>query len=404
MALFRYTYRYEAKHTGLGKYRIVSGTDETVVRAKAEALEATWDAEYKRRLEKDRLIAEREAKKNQLIDEREAAREKSQQQKEKAKEELENNRQAAEDLTDEATEALEQVTDILHNGLSEDHEVDWENLKRRDSYPKPKPAQTKIYLKLPRESQPEDSRYNPPPENPILLPENPIYSEFPPEPQPDSPKYKPVVKFSFLDKMLKRVEIKTQAAKNKLYLQDYAAWEKTVKSIDAENQRRAEVARQNIIENQRRVEAARQNDIENHRRAKELFLQEHEAWVKACQQVQLKNEMLDSERCMAIKTWNTAQKNILQNKIRRMPRLTTAKLNMRRWCRMRFQIIASWSCQHPNIQTAFPKNLNLNTFQGRKFSWLIIRCQPQNICLASRKSNMSKPRMTWWKCYCQKPN
>jgi hypothetical protein len=171
MTLFRYTYRYEAKHTGLGKYRIVSGTDETVVRAKAEALEATWDAEYNRKLEKSRLIAEREA-----------ARERSQQQKEKVKEELESNLQAAEDLTDEATEALEQVAEILHNGLSEDHEVDWENLKRRDSYPKLKPAQQPArleYLKCPREPEPDDSRYNPPPEGPILLPENPVFLEYP---------------------------------------------------------------------------------------------------------------------------------------------------------------------------------------------------------------------------------
>lgn len=279
--MFRYTYRYEAKHTGLGKYRIVSGTDETVVRAKAEALEATWCAEYERRREKNRLIAEREAKKNRLIEEREAARERSEQQKEKAKEEQENNLQAAEDLTDEATEALEQITDILHNGLDEDHEVDWEKLKGPKLCPKPKPAQPE-YLKFPREPQPDDPRYNPPPKNPIFL-------DYPPAPQPDSPKYKPVL--TFWDKKLNREEKIIQAAYN-LYLQHHAAWAKSVKPIE--------------IENQRRAEAARLNDIENHRRAKELFLQEHEAWGKACQQVQLKNEALYAESLAATEAWNTA--------------------------------------------------------------------------------------------------
>src|ERR1017187_2359709 len=308
MALFRYT--YEAKHTELGKYRIVSGTDDAVVRAKGAALLATWEAEYKRKLEKDRLIAEREAKKDRLIEERDAALEKSQQQKEKAKEELENNLQAAEDRTDEATEALEQVTDTLHNGLSADHEVDWGNLKRRDSSPEQKPAHLLEYLKFPREPQPDDRRYNNPPpeklillpEKPILLPEDPIPLECPPEPQPDSPKYQPVVTLSFLDKMLNRAEMKTQAAKHELYLQDYAAWSE----IEAVRQRRAEAARQNIIKNQHRVEAARQNDIAKQRRAKDLFLQEHEAWAKDCQQIQLKNETLYSESVVAIEAWNTA--------------------------------------------------------------------------------------------------
>ena len=336
MALFRYT--YEAKHTELGKYRIVSGTDDAVVRAKGAALLATWEAEYKRKLEKDRLIAEREAKKDRLIEERDAALEKSQQQKEKAKEELENNLQAAEDRTDEATEALEQVTDTLHNGLSADHEVDWGNLKRRDSYPEPKPAHLLEYLKFPREPQPDDRRYNNPPpeklillpEKPILLPEDPIPLECPPEPQPDSPKYQPVVTLSFLDKMLNRAEMKTQAAKHELYLQDYAAWSEieAVRQRRAEaarqniienqrraeaarqntikNQRRAEAARQNTIKNQHRVEAARQNDIAKQRRAKDLFLQEHEAWAKDCQQIQLKNETLYSESVVAIEAWNTA--------------------------------------------------------------------------------------------------
>jgi len=302
---YRYTYAQEVRHPELGKYRIVSGTDEAVVKAKINALWASWNAEYKRKLEKDRVIAEREAKKNRLIEERESSREKSEQQKEKAKEEQENNRQAAEDLTDEATEALEQVTDILHNGLSEDHEVDWERLKGPEIYPKPKPAQLE-YLKFPREPQPDDARYNPPLENPILLPEDFTFFEYPPEPQPDSPKYQPVVTFSFLDKMLNRAEIKTQAAKNKPYFQDHAAWVESVKSIEQKNQRLAAVAEQNIIENKRRLKVSVQNDLENLRRAKELYVQEYEAWSKSVERIRIKNVTLYSESVAAIEVWNTS--------------------------------------------------------------------------------------------------
>jgi hypothetical protein len=59
---YRYTYAQEVRHPELGKYRIVSGTDEAVVKAKINALWASWDAEYKRKLEKNRIVAEREAR------------------------------------------------------------------------------------------------------------------------------------------------------------------------------------------------------------------------------------------------------------------------------------------------------------------------------------------------------
>ena len=300
--MFRHTYTFEVKHDELGKYRILSGTNETVVKAKAIALLASWRAEYERKCEKNRIIAEREAKKNRLIEKRETALDRSQQQKEKAKEELENNRQAAEDLSDEATEALEQVTDILHNGLSEDHEVDWETLKNRGSYPKPKPPQPES-LRLPREPQPDDPKYIPLPENPIFLPENPVFLEYPIEPKPDDPKYKP--QLSYLEKLFKISKDEIEAKYHGYYLRDHESWLRRIaKPIEAENQRRAEIAAQNIEENQRRAEAARQNDIENKRRAQELFLQEHESWAKACEQAKFKNELLNSEWSMAINVWN----------------------------------------------------------------------------------------------------
>jgi len=172
MALFRYT--YEVKHTELGKYRVVSGTDDAIVRAKAEALLETWRAEYERKLAKDRFNVEREA-----------TRRKMRQQKEKTKEQLEDSLQEANDLTDEAKTALAQITNILHTALSSRYAVNWDKLKRKDSFSKPKPAEPS-YLKFRREPQPDGARYTPPPETPI-------FSEYPPEPQLDNFKYQPVL-------------------------------------------------------------------------------------------------------------------------------------------------------------------------------------------------------------------
>jgi|GEM_PF-3528055 len=267
---FRYTYSFEVKHTELGKYRIVSGTDEAVVRAKAQALLDTWNAEYRRKLEKERFKADQEA-----------SRQKMRQQKENAKEQLENNLRAAEELTDEAKAALEQIANTLHSALSVNHAVNWAKLKRRDSYSTPKPKEP-IYLEFPREPQPSDSRHTPPPENPI-------FAEYPPEPQPTDAKYQPALKL--LDKLSGRDEKKVRAAYES-YLQDHANWDNSVKEIEAENQRRPE--------------AASQNDLENQRRAKLLYNEEHDAWVMACQQVQLKNETLYSKTVAAIEAWNDA--------------------------------------------------------------------------------------------------
>jgi len=213
MALFRYT--FEVKHTGLGKYRIVSGTDESLVRAKAEALETTWNAEFKRKLDKDRVNMNREAARHKLR---------------QNKEQLEENRLAAEELTEEAKAAIEQVTGILHAALSKKHAVNWNKLKRNDSYSKPRPI-TPRYLEFPYEPQPEQKKYNPTPECPIFL-------EYPPEPQADNVKYQPVL--TWFDKLLEsRVKGKNQTAYD-LYLQDHAAWEESVKTAEAENRRRAE--------------------------------------------------------------------------------------------------------------------------------------------------------------------
>ena len=82
-------YSYEVRHDGLGKYRVISGTDEVFVRAKATALRNTWEVEYRKKLAKQREKEDREMYRR----------------------ELQGNVQEAELRTKDAKDALAQVAD-----------------------------------------------------------------------------------------------------------------------------------------------------------------------------------------------------------------------------------------------------------------------------------------------------
>ena len=179
--MFRYS--YEVRHDGLGKFRVISGTDEVFVRAKATALRNTWEAEYRKKLAKQREKEDREMYRR----------------------ELQGNVQEAELRTKDAIDALAQVANILRAVLSANHAVDWEKLKRKDAYSKPKPPE-------------------------------PVYLEFPREPQIEDAKYQPVL--TLFDKLSKaRVAEKTQIA-NTLFESDRAAWLEAVEQVKADNQKR----------------------------------------------------------------------------------------------------------------------------------------------------------------------
>jgi restriction system protein len=242
MALRRYS--YNVSHNGLGKFRVISGTDELFVKTKAQALVETWNGEYERKLEK-----------------------------EKAKEEQENNRQAAEDLTDEATEALEQVADILHNGLSEDHEVDWENLKCLDSYPKPKPAQPE-HLKSPREPQLDDGKPTPP-----------VYLEYPAEPTGKDEILGPPTHEGFCWGRPR----------------SHANWVEEVKRIEAENQRLYD---ESVAAIERWNSPQRQIEHE----------QALARWEEAVQEIEAENQRRRNEYTNAMEAWNKEAVEHLQKR------------------------------------------------------------------------------------------
>ena len=192
MGLFRYT--YEVKHEGLGKYRVISGTNNAITKAKASALLQTWEAEYQRKKAKEQEKQESIRSKEERLNE-----------KERRLQLLQRRQDEATERTNEAQAILKNIANTLHVALTSKHAVNWETLKHKDSYSKPKPNEI-TYLEFPREPQAEDAKYRP--------------------------------ALNLFNKLSKsRVEQKTQAA-NDLYIQDHAAWLKTVEQIKSENQKR----------------------------------------------------------------------------------------------------------------------------------------------------------------------
>src|ERR1700677_3398317 len=148
----------EVSHDGLGKYRVVSGTDCFVVKAKA--LQLSWDEEYRRKQAKEREKNTKEQERRSRI----RSREEHQQ-------EIEEKLEEAADRTEEAKAKLERIQNTLCYALELKHAVKWETLKRADPYPVPEPV-APSYLDYPSEPKPEDAKYQP-------------LQNSEPEPQPD---------------------------------------------------------------------------------------------------------------------------------------------------------------------------------------------------------------------------
>jgi restriction system protein len=175
-------YSVEIRHPGLGKYRVITGTDEGVVKAKARAQLLQWEHQYKLAIEKARVQAEKVSKKMEEAEKKQEAFER----------------------TAEAQSAIDQVNRTLEATLSVNDAIDWETLKNQEAFPKKEP-----------------------------LP--PVYGEYPPEPQPNAPEFQPIL--TLLDKLSKSRVEKKQADAQLLFDQAYARWAQTVEAIKAEDDR-----------------------------------------------------------------------------------------------------------------------------------------------------------------------
>jgi restriction system protein len=121
-------YYHEVRHEGLGKHRIITGTDEQIVKAKANAQLADWE-----RLWQDRQAAELK---------------RAQQQKAVAMSEY---------RTRQAQQLLDELGSLLAHTLTVDDAIEWESLKDLKPFGKPCPSLPAISA----EPQPEDEAYRP---------------------------------------------------------------------------------------------------------------------------------------------------------------------------------------------------------------------------------------------------
>ncbi len=238
-----YQYSVTIRHPGLGKCRVITGSIEAVVDAKARAQMVQWDHQYQMKLEKDRKQSDRESKKMEEADKK----------------------QDAADRTAEAQAAIEEVKGILKATLSVNDAVDWETLKTREPFPKPEPAP-------------------------------PIYKDYPPEPQANAPQFQPVL--TLFDKMVKsRVEAKQAEARHRYEL-TYAEWAALVESIKAANDQRysdnvAAVEKWNAERSAYETKQTSQNDAVEQQKAAYLAAQP-EAITDYCELVLSRSSCPDS--------------------------------------------------------------------------------------------------------------
>ena len=100
-------YNVEVRHEGLHKYRMISGNDHYVVQQKAEAQLAQWNEMWKR------------------------------------KQKVANTQRTCEEQTKEAQEILACIDNTLLHTVDVDDRVDWDSLKDRRPFPRPKPSAPK---------------------------------------------------------------------------------------------------------------------------------------------------------------------------------------------------------------------------------------------------------------------
>jgi restriction system protein len=134
----RTVWQIEIRHDGLGKYRMVRGYDREVVARMAVAQRAAWDEMWERKQEREARDSERQQRKM----------------------DRESGVTEAAERTAQARSELEVLEGLLAHTLSINDAVDWESLKDRTPFSRPRPVPTEPSA-LPREPLATDSDYQP---------------------------------------------------------------------------------------------------------------------------------------------------------------------------------------------------------------------------------------------------
>jgi restriction system protein len=266
----------EVRHEGLGKYRVISGTDPSIVDAKARALAYEWDQKYQ-------LLVALRRDKQRALEEKQSVLEIKYQRKSEIEEKL----QFAKERTDLAQQAVKAIRGVLKEGLQTPSQVDWERLKSHLPFSKPKP-ESPVYRDYPREPNLSDRVFQPELSTETLGSNGPMYLQRPPPPLQSHPKYQPQV--NLVDKLIKsRMESKMLEAQV-LFDYDYKAWEEEILRIDSENQKRIQELFNSFHANwEIEVDAIRKENEEIYSKN----LKEVEQWNRESEAYQAENEKSD---------------------------------------------------------------------------------------------------------------
>ena len=131
-------WQIEVRHDGLGRYRVIRGRDKEVVERMAHAQQSAWEEMWQRKQERE---ARQEGREQRKMD-REAGLAEST------------------ERTAQARSEIEALEGILSYTLSINDSVDWESLKDRAPFSRPRPVPTEPQA-TPREPLATDSDFEP---------------------------------------------------------------------------------------------------------------------------------------------------------------------------------------------------------------------------------------------------
>jgi len=231
MARYRQMYQIEVKHSSLNKYRNIRGSDIYVVEQKARMLNAQWDEEWSRKLEKEQQLRS----KQQLV-------EKLLRGKEQIFQAKEERRLAAEQLAQEAQSTIQQLQQTLVFTLCIDDTIDWNTLKDNRLYSglKPKKVNPSLFM-------------------PLTIPREPMHydEDF-------------RAKLNWLCHLFKSKKAARIREAHKRYVQVHQSWCVAKREIESENEQKQERHDQEL----KRLELAYQQAMAVYEQAKSLFKEE----------------------------------------------------------------------------------------------------------------------------------
>lgn len=179
----RLIWSIEVRHEGLNKYRHIRGSNRNILEQQANAQRLAWDDMWD---------------KKQAMDNKKKVREAAIRSKEEKK-------QLALTKTHEAQQAIEQLEIILKHAINVDNSIDWNTLLDKKAFAKKEP----IY---------------------------PIPDSISDEPYKKDKKYQP--KFSLLDKVFTKSQIRKEEEANKRFIEAHEEWEKAKNLIEKQNNQR----------------------------------------------------------------------------------------------------------------------------------------------------------------------